>query len=149
MLKWLYKTKVIFFPLGAVQMFSGVCVSALSWWYDYFIRALYRDRSSSTASSALIFLSKWAVFITGPWERIFSRVGTQCGVTDSNTQRTYALVLTHKHTRFPPTRGMRRKWIWFSDSTFLFTPYIYKHMCSKMMIWIQHMWNVEKQRCTV
>lgn len=57
-----------------------------------------RESSYSTAPGAVIFLSKWAVFVSGPWEGIFSCVGRQCAETDSNTQRTSPLVLTHKHT---------------------------------------------------
>lgn len=58
-----------------------------------------RDSSYSAASGAVIFQSKWDVFVSGPWEGIFSCVGKQCAVTDSNTQRTSALVLIHKHAR--------------------------------------------------
>lgn len=57
-----------------------------------------RDSSYFTVPGAVIFLSKWAVFVSGPWEGIFSCVGRQCAVTDSNTQRTSALVLTQTLT---------------------------------------------------
>lgn len=65
-----------------------------------------RDSSYSTSSGAVISLSKWAVFVSGPWEGIFSCVGRQCAVTDSNTQRTSALVLTTQ------THTTGRRWRW-------------------------------------
>lgn len=60
-----------------------------------------RDSSSySTASGAVISLSKWAVLVSGPWEGIFSCVGRHCAVADSNTQRASAPVpTTQKHTQ--------------------------------------------------
>lgn len=57
-----------------------------------------RDSSYFTVPGAVIFLSKWAVFVSGPWEGIFSCIGRQCAVTDSNTQRTSAPVLTQTLT---------------------------------------------------
>lgn len=103
------------------------------------------DSSSSTASGAVIFLSKWAVFVSGPWEGIFSCVGRQCAVTDSNTQRTSAPVPdTQTHAagddagvlRVSPYTGRKWKYIWHHHTILsLSQTHTHTSFCSVM-------WNI-------
>lgn len=59
-----------------------------------------RDSSYSAAPGALIFQSKWVVFVSRPWEGIFSCVGRHCAVTDSNTQQFLLYNLNSSYVRF-------------------------------------------------